>query len=208
MNAKSNIFASPEHAADRYFRCYEAHCVKPDEDTLFNLLNALHSLNDKLQKSCDVDFFAVHEFVALQALRNLFHHKGELLSEIRMVVPQDFLLITDLGFLCLVPRNLAEEAIAEIPKKWKAEDEPIVRSVFKWYKNVVNINPCIFNFSVHVFEKCEELGFDLTSSGYEMLKESYEFEVQNGYPHFVTGDISCHVGNIDAVISTVFADVV
>lgn len=197
-----------EQAADRYFRCYEAHCVKPDADTLFNLLNALHSLNDKLQRSCDANLFAVHEFVALQALRNLFHHKGELLSEIRMAMSHDLLLVTDLEFLCLVPRSLVEEAISEIPKKRKSEDEPIVISVFKWYTNVVNINPCIFNFTVHVFEKCKELGFNLISGGYEMLKESYEFEVQNGHPHFITGDISCSVGSVDAVISTVFADVV
>lgn len=206
MNTESNINAA-EHAANRYFRCYEAHCIKPDVDTLFNLLNALHSLNDKLQKSCNVDFFAVKEFVALQALRNLFHHKGELLNEIRMIDRQDFNLITDLNFLCLVPRNLVEEAITEIPKKRKAEDEPIIKSVLKWYKSVVNINPCIFNFSVHVFEKCKELEFDLTSTGYEMLKQSYEFELQNGYSHFVTGEISCHVGDIDTVLSKAFTDV-
>lgn len=208
MTTQSNNIANAEQAADRYFRCYEAHCLKPNEDTLFNLLNALHSLNDKMQKSCGIDFFAVHEFVALQTLRNLFHHKGELISEIRMATAQDFHLITDLGVLCLVPRNIVEEAIAEIPKKRKAKDEPIVRAVFKWYMNVVNINPCIFNFSVHVFEKCQELGLELTSGGYKMLKNSYEFEVQNGHSHFVTGDISCQVSDVDSMISKIFADVV
>lgn len=37
-------------AIDRFFRSYFNHCVVPDEDTLLNFLNALHSLNDKLQK--------------------------------------------------------------------------------------------------------------------------------------------------------------
>lgn len=206
MITNSNSVTS---AADRYFRSYEAHCVQPDVDTLFNLLNALHSLHDKLQKFCAVDFFAVNEFVALQALRNLFHHKEELLSEVRVVATQDLPpLITDSLFLCLIPRSLVELAIAEIGDKRRVQDEPVIRAVLKWYGNVVNINPCILNFSVHVFEKCEELGLDLTSRAYEFLKSSYEFEAENEYSHFITGDISCHAGSVDAVISTVFVDVV
>ena len=206
MNPNSNGVAS---AADRYFRCYEAHCVKPDVDTLFNLLNALHSLNDKLQKFCKADFFTVKEFIALQALRNLFHHKEELLSEIRVVAAQDLPpLLTDLLFLCLVPRSLVEQAIAEIGDNRRVQNEPVIRSVLKWYRNVVNINPCIFNFSVHVFEKFETLGLNLTSTAYESFKNSYEFELQNGHSHFISGDISCHAGSVDAALSTVFADVV
>ena len=196
-------------AADRYFRCYEAHCIKPDVDTLFNLLNALHSLNDKLRKHYETDFFSVNEFVALQTLRNLFHHQAELLNEIRVVAAQDMPpLTTDLLFLCLVPRGLVETAIANVGAKRKAQDEPVIREVLKWYGNVVNINPCIFNFSVHVFEKSEALGLSLVSEGYESIKNSYEFEVADGHSHFISGDITCHVGSIDEVLSRVFADVV
>jgi hypothetical protein len=42
-------------AAERYFRAYHRHCTRPDEDSLFDLLNALHSLNDKLSKSFVAD---------------------------------------------------------------------------------------------------------------------------------------------------------
>jgi hypothetical protein len=209
MNTSSNGLITIASAADRYFRCYAAHCVKPDIDTLFNLLNALHSLNDKMRKSCEDDFFSVKEFVALQALRNLFHHKEELLSEMRVVAAQILPpLTTDLLFLCLVPRSLVEQAIAEIGEKRKAQDELTIRSILKWYGNVVNINPCIFNFSVYVFEKSESLGLALTSTAYQSFKESYDFESTNGHSHFVSGDISCHVGSVDEVLSKVFADVV
>ncbi|MBR1141490.1 MAG: hypothetical protein E6614_00130 [Bradyrhizobium sp.] len=45
-------------AIDRFFRSYFSHCVTPDEDTLLNLLNALHGLNDKLQKDVGRNLFA------------------------------------------------------------------------------------------------------------------------------------------------------
>ena len=38
-------------AADRFFRAYAMHCLDPDEDTLFAMLHALHSINDKLDRS-------------------------------------------------------------------------------------------------------------------------------------------------------------
>lgn len=209
MNTNAGGIAIAASAADRYFRCYEAHCIKPDVDTLFNLLNALHSLNDKFRKHCETDFFSVNEFVALQALRNLFHHQAELLNEIRVVAAQDLPpLTTDLFFLCLVPRGLVETAISNVSAKRKTQDEPIIRAVLKWYENVVNINPCIFNFSVHVFEKSEALGLPLVSEGYESIKNSYECELAEGHSHFVTGDIACHLGSVEEVLSRVFADVV
>lgn len=209
MNTNTNGMATAASAADRYFRCYEAHCIKPDVDTLFNLLNALHSLNDKLHKHCETNFFSVNEFVALKALRNLFHHQAELLNEIRVVAAQDLPpLTTDLIFLCLVPRGLVETAIANVDAKRKAQDEPVIREVLKWYGNVVNINPCIFNFSVHVFEKSEALRLPLVSEGYESIKGSYAFEVANGHSHFIRGDIACTAGSVDEVLSRVFTDVV
>lgn len=209
MNTSTSDIAIAASAADRYFRCYEAHCIKPDVDTLFNLLNALHSLNDKLRKHCETDFFSVNEFVALQALRNLFHHQAELLNEIRVVATQKVPpLTTDLLFLCLVPRGLVETAIANVGAKRKEQDEPAIREVLKWYENVVNINPCIFNFSVHVFEKTEALGLSLVSEGYESIRNSYKFEMANGHSHFVSGDIACHAGSVDEVLSKVFSDIV
>lgn len=208
MNTNANSMITAASAADRFFRCYEAHCIRPDNDTLFNLLNALHSLNDKFRKHCDTDFFSVNEFVALQALRNIFHHQAELLNEIRIIASQDLpSLATDLLFVCLVPRSLVENAIANIGAKRKAQDEPVIRQILKWYGNVVNINPCIFNFSVHVFERSEELGLSLTSEGYKKIKDSYEFEVAGGYSHFINGDIACRAGSVDEILSKVFADV-
>lgn len=195
-------------AAERFFRCYEQHCVAPDKDSLFNLLNSAHSLNDKMKKELGSDLFGVDEFVAIKSLRNLFYHKEELLHEIRTIAAQDIPpIISDLVFLCLVPSSLAEDAIFEIGQKYRAQEEPIIRRVFHWYGNVVNINPCIFNFAVHVYEKTKELGLGLNSDEYMNIENSYLLEERNGYSHFISGEILCRTGDIEAVLKRVFADV-
>ncbi|WP_051190081.1 hypothetical protein [Laribacter hongkongensis] len=177
-------------------------------DSLFNLLNSAHSLNDKMKSELSSDFFDTNEFVAIKALRNLFHHKQELLHEVRAIAAQDIPpIISDLLFLCLVPRSLVEEAISEVAPKYKAREEAIIRKTFHWYGNVVNINPCIFNFAIHVYEKTKELGLSLSSDEYMNIEESYLLEEQNGYSHFITGQLSCRVGDVETVLKTVFADV-
>lgn len=194
-------------AADRFFRAYHSHCISPNKDTLFNLLNSLHSLNDRLVKEFNENFFSFEEFIALKTLRNLFHHENELLSEVRVLPVKDIPISTDLLYLCVVPRNLVDKAISKIDNKWKITNEPLVRRAFKWYGNVVNINPCIFNCAVHVFEKSEKLHLLLKSEEYHFFRESYDFETQKGYDHFITGDISCHSPNINVLIQKVFYDI-
>lgn len=200
--------AATINAADRFFRMYQAHSLSADTDTLFNLLNALHSLNDKLRKAYSRDFFSLKEFVALKALRNLFHHQDELLNEVRVLAVQDLPpLSTDLIYVCLVPRGLVENAISEIEPKRMAEDEPLVREALKWYGNVVNLNPCIFNLAVHVYEIVNEINLPLSSNAYLSFQKSYEFEEHHGHAHFIAGDIACHAGDVETVLTTAFADV-
>lgn len=209
MNQTPCVTSASVGAAERFFRLYEKHCVSPDQDTLFNLLNSAHSLNDKLKKEHSEDFFSVEEFVALKAIRNLFHHQGELLNEVRTIPVESLPTIsTDLIYLCVLPSTVIENAIAGIEAKRKERDEDIIRNILKWYGNVVNINPCIFNFAVHVYERINQLNIQLSSSEYLRFQSSYEFEDREGYLHFVTGDISCHAGSVDEVFRIIFADIV
>lgn len=195
-------------ASERVFRLYHSHCVSPTLDTLSNLLNAIHSLNDKLDKAKLGDFYDIEEFIALKALRNLSHHQDELVNELRIIPVQDLpTIITDLLYLCLVPSNIVEDAILTIPKKYRAIEEPIIRSVLAWYGAVVNINPCIFNFMVKAFEHLESKGLQLSGNEYLEFASAYNFETQNGYSHFVTGVISCHLGSVEEVLKKTFAPV-
>lgn len=193
-------------ASERVFRLYNEHCINPSLDTLFNLLNAIHSLNDKLSKAKLDDFFDIPEFIALKALRNLFHHQDELVNELRIIHVQDLPPITtDLIYLCLVPTNLVEEAISNIPNKHRSDEEVVIKSVLGWYGDVVNINPCIFNFIVKVYEYLVNRGVDLYGDEYLDFASSYEFEVKNGLSHYVTGVISCHAGSVEEVLKKTFA---
>jgi hypothetical protein len=209
MNQNPNNLSASSGAAERFFRLYAKHCIEPDQDSLFNLLNSIHSLNDKLKEDHSEDFFSIPEFVALKAIRNLFHHQGELLNEVR-AIPVDDLppLSTDLIYLCLLPRTAIETAVSGISEKRRKTDEQIIQGTLKWYNDVVNINPCIFNFAVYVYEKINSLNIQLSSSSYLDFQASYELEEQNGYPHFITGDISCNVGSINEVLRIAFADIV
>lgn len=192
-------------AAERFFRSYYQHCTAPNSDTLFNLLNAGHSLNDKMKKESGQDFFSVHEFITLKAFRNLFHHQAELISYVRAIPFERIGSIhSDLAYLCLLPRKLAEEAINTLEKKRRLTDEPIIRNTLKWYPSCINLNPCIFNFAVHAFEKSRSLELELDCDGYLMLEESYSFETEHGYSHFVTGDIYTQTADVGYLIDEIF----
>ena len=194
---------------ERFFRLYHGHCGEPDKDTLFNLLNSIHSLNDRIRKATGEHFFSCNEFVALKALRNLFHHEAELINEIR-IIPVEKLpsVSTDLLFLCLIPSRLVLLSFEQLDRKRRAHEEEIVRSMLKWYGNVVNINPCLFNFAVHVFEKLRALDIHIGGDKYAEFQASYEFEEEAGHSHFITGDIICHAGSVEKVVAMAFANVI
>jgi hypothetical protein len=48
MDSKTDL-ANVSAASERFFRLYHAHCVSPDPDTPFSLLEAGHSLSDRLR---------------------------------------------------------------------------------------------------------------------------------------------------------------
>lgn len=190
-------------AGERFFRLYYKHCVTPDLDTLFNLLNAIHSLNDKLRKATGESFFEYDEFLALKALRNLFHHEIELINEIRIFSVDELPSIaTDLLFMCLIPNKLIPLLCKRVDKK----DEAAIRSTFKWYGGIVNINPCIFNFSVHTFEKLQALNLKLEGEEYAKFESTYQSEEEDGRSHFVTGNLTCHAENVEKILSMTLID--
>jgi len=192
--------ASLDAAADRFFRFYNAQCISPDEDTLFQFLNALHSLNDRM-RAVSVNLFESPSFVGLKALRNLFHHHTELIHSVRIIPAHKAPpLTTDLLVLCLVDRSLVERA-ANLPRE---RDPEAVMNAFKWYGTIANIQPAIFNVAVDVFEQINEIGATPSSDAYRDFEASYEYEEEEGHAHRVTGDIWCHASSVDEVLRVLF----
>lgn len=187
-------------AADRFFRCYARHCLKPDADTLFAYLNALHSFNDKLNKSKKGSLFGSADFVALKSLRNLFHHEAELVHEVRFILTQDLTpVVAELGTACLVDRQLLERAI-EREKKDRAR----IAGAFRWYGSVADIQPCVFNGAVDVYETVCSAQLEPASEDFAMFDQSYNFETENGHAHRVTGTISCLAADVNEVVRKAF----
>lgn len=189
-------------ASERFFRLYHAHCVSPSRDTLFSLLEAAHSLNDRLKVGAAADFFDVQEFAALKCLRNYFHHQQELRHVVRLIPIGGYPIATDLMTLCLVPRDTVVAAI-EATKRFQDETRQACQQMFHWYGPVVNINPALFNFVVAAYERLRDRGVRLTGEAVEAFEVSYGYEEENDLPHVVDGRLATSAGSIDELLTDI-----
>ena len=186
---------------------YHKFNTEPDLDTLFNLLNAMHSLNDILNNQLNDDFFKDDEFISLKAIRNLFHHQSDVINELK-IIPKNIIhgIDTELMYLCLIPSYLVEKSYEHIHNKYKDEHISIIQKTFKWYGDIVNINPAIFNFSVKVYEKLKSKNIELSSKEYLEFNNSYQYEVANNFPHFITGEISYYTEDARKILNAIFIE--
>jgi hypothetical protein len=184
-------------AIGRFFRSYHEYSTKPGDDTIFTLLNSLHSLNDRLRKQANSNFFDCDEFIALKALRNFFHHEAELPCRFT-TVPLDA-GAADLLFMCLTRSEYVSRACAN--PLVRAEDKLRIESVIRFYGPVADLNPCVFNCAVKVFEKIEALAIaPQNERAYEEFKACYENESQHGIPHLVEGALRVRIADIPALL--------
>lgn len=201
--SKESDSSNVSHAAERFFRLYHAHCVRPDSDTLFSLLESAHSLNDRLRATRGLDFFDSTEFTALKCLRNFFHHHQELRHVIRLVPAQSYALVTDLMVLCLVPSDIVQDAIGEARGKRQDEVRQACEAVFHWYGSAVNINPALFNFIISAYERLTAAGIALTGEAFQEFEASYRFEEDNGHAHRVDGRLATHAGSVNRLLADI-----
>ncbi|MGB3540961.1 MAG: hypothetical protein WBA42_22630 [Mesorhizobium sp.] len=191
-------------ASERFFRLYHTHCVSPSRDTLFSLLEAAHSLNDRLKVGAAADFFDVQEFTALKCLRNYFHHHQELRHVIRLIPIGNYPITTDLMNLCFVPRDTVVFAI-ETTKRYQEEARQACQQMFHWYGPVVNINPALFNFVVAAYERLRDRGVPMAGEAVEEFEASYDYEEENNLPHIVNGRLATSPGSIDELVTDIIS---
>ena len=190
-------------ASGRFFRLYKAHCNAPNRDTLFSLLDASHSLNDRMKKETTCHFFDFQEFVALNCLRNFFHHQQELRHVVRVIPHGKYPICTDLLTMCLVPVSLVDVAIKSTIEKYRTKARQACQGVFHWYGPIVNINPCLFNFVVLVYERLKIANISLEGDAFEQFEASYLYEEENEIPHFVSGKLSTLAGNVNELLADI-----
>lgn len=193
---------SDTHASTaRFFRTYVVFVEGCSRDALFLWLEAMHSMWDRLKTRHDVDLLEFDEFKALKCLRNYFHHHAELKHKLKVLRCEGVNLISDLMVLCLIPLEQVQAALAAESDKHREQVRTAMTSVFRQYGHVININPAVFNLSARTSLILDEKGLEpVDCPAYEQLRSSMDFETQNGHSHFVTGDISCRVGDVELLL--------
>lgn len=179
-------------AIDRLFRAYANYCSTWNEDALFQVLTALHSLDDRLRERHGRVLFDIPEYIALKALRNYYHHRGEVENVLRVKPLQGLVASTDLMHGCLVARADVKAAIAATDTKYQAAAQKAIEATFKRWGEVYDINPCVFNAIVRVFETLRKLGCAGASEDWQQFEEQYDWEDREGHSHFVTGAVVLH----------------
>lgn len=190
-------------ASERFFRLHRTHCISPDRDTLFSLLTAGHSLNDRLKIGADLDFFDVPEFTALKCLRNYFHHQHELRHVVRLIPVGNYPIVADLMTLCLVPRDIVVAAIEGTTERYREATRHACHDVFHWYGPLVNINPALFNFVVAAYERLKNRGVPLAGDAVDEFEASYRHDEEHDLPHVVDGTLATSAGNINDLLADI-----
>lgn len=200
---KDQEIASAEDAAGRLFRAYERHCLTPDPDTLFTTLEALHSLNDRLEKATGRGLLEIEEFVALKALRNFMHHEDELHANVR-VIPTPAL--SDVIHMCIVRRDQVERAIEGVNKNYRDESRAACHAHFHWYGDAVNINPALFNAVVRAYELLVAVEISPPDDVVVSFVTSYAYEAELGLSHYVDGRLTANAAAVSAIFTQIVAD--
>lgn len=200
---KEEKIQSAGTAVGRLFRTYDRHCQASTLDSLFETLTALHSLNDRLRGADCPDLHQFEEFVALKVLRNFAHHEDELHANVR-VTPTP--AISDLLFMCLVRHDQVTRAIENVSKKWIAPSRTACENCFHWYGEAVNINPCLFNLMVRIYEMVLSEELEPPATDIASFRTSYEFEEEGGHEHFVDGRLTGHAADLQELLDSVVAE--
>jgi hypothetical protein len=185
----------------RLCRQYVALLESPTVDSLFNWLNALHSMHDRVSAGMRSELFKSGEFIALKAIRNHFHHGGEVRHRARVVLAKDVAIMSDLLILCLISRADAETSLDGIEKQYKAQQKPLGKRALKWYGPTVNLYPAIFNLMAKLVLLAREHGMESDDDAFERLAEAVDGDLEEGRSITVTGDIGTHAGTVDQVLA-------
>jgi hypothetical protein len=194
-------------AINRVFRLYSVYCENWNEDSLYSLLHSLHSLDDKLKVGGERPMLDIPEYVALKALRNFWHHRGELAPVLRIKSIKG-LFAADLMYACLVPAKDCAAALEAVDKQYRNETKQAMDSTFRVWGSVVDINPCVFNCLAKVYALLEGKKMAGDEEDFEKFTASYEFENEHGHSHFVTGALvssAADASRVQALMEQLYA---
>lgn len=77
---------------------------------------------------------------------------------------------------------------------------------FHWYGQAVNINPCLLNLVVRIYELLLTIEVFPPEEDVASMQASYEIEEVEGHSHYVDGRLTANVAKLDAVLSQVVTE--
>ncbi|CAC9595159.1 hypothetical protein [uncultured Gammaproteobacteria bacterium] len=187
-------------AVDRFYRLYSKYLESYDSDSLFNLLNSLHSLGDKLKTDNDIDLLKLDEFVTLKTIRNHLHHQTKM-RNIFTTIPVDKIsgIHTDMVFMCLLYTSDINDSIEEVSNKYRSETKDIINNTVHFYGDVVNISHVIFNMAARLMVLLDKNNIVGISKGYLENYKCMMFDINNGHSITVSGKIYSNIGNVGTI---------
>lgn len=183
----------------RLFKYYYKSVTSEDADSVREVLSSIYSVNDKLRKANYPDFFGSDEFLTLKAIRNFIMHQSEIHNESKAApILNRFGIKSELGYFYLIP----VEVVNNICLTLNSKNEEALKKTCIFYKKYVDIYPCIFNFMVHMYFYTVEHNLSIDTKEYSDMKNAIQFEKDNGYSHFVSGQLELINGDIDEFLET------
>jgi len=187
-------------SVDRFFRSYSKYLESYDEDSLFVLLNSLHSLNDRLKAEYEINLFKIDEFIVLKAIRNYIHHQSEMKNCLTSFPATEIMPIqTDLMFMCLIIKSDLDNSIEGIASKFRNSHKEKIENTVHYYGSVVNIGHVIFNMAAKLMDLLDQNSIQGESEEYYRNYECMTFDKENGHSITVSGKLYGYVGYTDDV---------
>ena len=113
---------------------------------------------------------------------------------------------SDLLFMCIIRRDQVVRAIENVDKKWRDASRAACEAQFHWYGDAVNINPCLFNLMVRIYEMLLAVEVSPPEEDIAPFDRSYQFEEEQGHSHYVDGHLTDHAAALDSILPQVIAE--
>lgn len=180
-----NPLKSCELELSRYFNKYYKYCASSDADDLKDLLSVMCSACEKLEKVKQINFGKNNRYRALKALRNFATHESELLNSSKAISMSSVNKIyCEVQLMSLLPISVLSYVTGNLKSK---ETINYLNEVIINYGKYVDIYPAIFNFTVDLYFEILKNKLKVDGPGFESLRNSINYEKENGFPHYIKG---------------------
>ncbi len=197
---------SCELELSRFFNKYDQFCVSSDVDSLKDLLAVMCSACEKFKKVKTINLEKNKRYRALKALRNFATHESELLNSSKALSLNSVRQVyAEVQLMCLLPKAVLNYALRGL--KSKQTKKFLTESVIH-YDKYIDIYPTLYNFTVDLYFEVKNQELNVEGSGFESIENSIQYEITNGFPHYINGKVVMLDGSsIDAFLESQTIDI-